>query len=103
MAETDRKIAADGVEPGEEEWRLVAWRMWLHGVRNYSAISRAVGKDRETVKRAVSEVSKSVAASLLSGEVDALSEYVDGLYEDLQEADRFVREADTSNAQVGAL
>lgn len=103
MEETDSQtIDVDGETP-DDEWKRVAWRMWLHGARNYTAIAKAVGKHRVTVKKAISELSKTVAEGLLSGEIDTLGEYVDGLYEDLQEADKFVRDADNSNAQIGAL
>lgn len=103
MVEKPTKTMQDSRE-GDDDWRHLAWRAWLHGVRNYAALGRQFDKEWRTVKRAIIAQSQAVRDAIDSGEVEALAEYVDGLHEDLSEADGLFRSsAIQDNAKLGAL
>ncbi len=66
-----------------DAWVVQAWKMWINGLHNWSAIAREVQKDRETVKRNVVKYGRTLAELLLSRKPNALAEYVEGCLEDL--------------------
>lgn len=106
LAQDEQALAPDSraVDPNADEgWVLLAWRAWLHGARNWTALGKQFGKKRDTVRVRVTEYSKQVAAAYAEGSVDALSEYVEGLYEDLRDADTLHREARNENIKLGAV
>ena len=87
----------------DTEWKHLAWRAWLRGNRNITQLAKQFEKNWHTVKKAIVDQAALVRQAIDSGDVDALAEYVDGLYEDLQEADQLFREVGNDNARLGAL
>lgn len=83
----DGETVENQPQPGEtelaEKWVVTAWKLWLNGLRNWSAIGRQVQKDRETVKKYVIKYGETLAAMYVSRKPNSLAEYVDGCVEDL--------------------
>ena len=102
---TDSAETTGGLrEHGEEdEWVVRAYRAYLHGEHNWSALGRELGHDGKTVKRRVEAYSQAVAEAYRTGGVDALAEYLDGAMQDLRDADRLVREGDQDSVKLGAV
>ena len=94
-------VSSEGDSP--EEWKRLAWRLWLHGIRDYKALGKRFRKDQRTVKKAIIEQQQSVREELKGDDWDALVEYLEGLYEDLRDADHEFQHADNSNARMSAL
>ncbi len=98
-SKTDKGLG-EGVEV---DWKDLAWCAWLRGERKYAALGRQFDKHWETVKRAIIAKGKAARLAIESGDCDALAEYIDGLYEELQEVDSLFQDADNDNARLGAL
>jgi hypothetical protein len=100
-----------GGYPDIPEWAFKAWRMWLSGVTNWSAIARAVGvtmsngrPDGQKVKRHVDKLRHFLAQLRKAEDIDeATEDYIEGKTMDLHDADKLLRTADNDNARVSAL
>lgn len=103
MAKEPTKTEEDWGEGVESDWKHEAWRAWLRGDRNYAALGRKFEKDWKTVKRAIIAKGKDARMVIESGDCDALAEYIDGLYDELQEVNTLFQDADNDNARLGAL
>ena len=103
MVNKPTKTEKDLGEGVVTDWKHLAWRDWLRGDRNYAALGRKYEKDWKTVKRAIIAKGKAARLALESGDCDALAEYIDGLYDELQEVDSLFHSADNDNARLGAL
>ena len=68
---------------GALEWVRDAWRDWVNGERNWSALARRYGRERRTIKANVIRYSRALAADLDKGP-DPLAAYVAGLEADLE-------------------
>jgi len=66
-----------------EAWVVKAWKLWAGGLKNWSAIAREVGKDRETVKKHVERYSATLEAMLDNKRLNPLVELLEGLHQDL--------------------
>ena len=103
VASVDENQSSVDGEQDDDEWVVIAWRAWLHGKRNWTALARQFNKHRETVRERVKKYSRMVSESYQNGSVDALGEYVEGLYEDLQDADALHRTSEVEVAKLGAM
>lgn len=83
------------------EWVGKAWAMWCAGEHNYSAIAKALGVTRETVKNNLIKYSAARASEV--ADINPTADYLGGLEYDLQEALRTYRGSPNPNAKVGAL
>lgn len=93
LAETGPQDTRSDLVP---EWVVRAWRMWTGGVRNWSAICREVGHDRETVKKHVCRYSQTLVELLNDKNLNPLAEYLEGLVQDLQAQTGFALTAENT-------
>lgn len=67
-----------------DEWVVKAWRLWAGGLKNWSAIGRSVGHDRETCKKRVMQYQKTLSALYDDPDSDPRVEVLEGYSQDLQ-------------------
>lgn len=92
-------------------WETAAWLLWTSaGERSYTAIRDAlktqyadVPVQGRTVKKAIDDISQSVALAMSEGLLSAAGEYIASLEAALKEAWKLYRTSDNSSASVAAL
>ena len=84
------------------EWIGLAWRDYVRGLRDWTALGRKYNKHRDTVKRQLVKYSQSRAAERADG-VDPTAEYLAGLEIDQEATTALYGTVANDNAKIGAL